>query len=480
MAAEKRAGGDISAEVSRRAFLRSAGVCAAGFAGLSALSSVGGGRALAALMGDGADSPVGPLVRDPAGVLDLPRGFSYRVISRWGDEMDDGLLVPALADGMAAFVDPSDGRRTVLVRNHENRSKPASLGPFGAGYERLGRVDRESLYDWGHGRTPALGGTTNIVYDTRRGEVEGQFLPLGGTVRNCAGGPTPWGSWLTCEEDVSTPDEIHERSHGWVFEVPAVSEVGLAEPRAIEAMGRFNHEAVAVDPATSIVYLTEDRGDGLLYRFVPEVRGEMGSGGRLEALAVKGERSRDLRNWGDGPSLGVGERLEVEWVELTGIDAPEDDLRLRGFGEAGAARFARLEGAAWADREAYFICTTGGARRKGQVFRYRPSPAEGTEGESERPGSLELMIEPNDASVLNMPDNCCVAPWGDLVVCEDNGTDSTRLLGVTRSGRAYRMARNAVSDSEFAGVCFSPDGTTLFVNIQADGLTLAVGGPWPG
>jgi len=473
MAIDERSGRGVSAELSRRAFLRSAGVCAAGFAGLGALSSVGGGRALASLLGDGGDSPVGPLVRDPAGVLDLPRGFSYRVISRWGDEMDDGLLVPALADGMSAFVDPSDARRTVIVRNHENRSKPSSLGPFGERYERLGRVDRKDLYDGGYGRMPALGGTTNIVYDTATGEIEGQFLSLGGTVRNCAGGPTPWGSWLSCEEDVSTRDEIHERSHGWVFEVPAVSEMGLAEPRAIEAMGRFNHEAVAVDPATSIVYLTEDRGDGLLYRFVPAVRGEMGSGGRLQALAVRGEGSRDLRNWGDGPAVGVGERLEAEWVDLDGIDAPEDDLRLRGFNDAGAARFARLEGAACADGEVYFICTTGGARRKGQVFRYRPSPVEGSEGE-------EMMVEPNDAAVLNMPDNCCVAPWGDLVVCEDNGTDSTRLLGVTPSGRVYRMARNAVSDSEFAGVCFSPDGTTLFVNIQSDGLTLAVRGPWPG
>lgn len=462
--------------MSRRSFLRAAGVCAAGFGGLRVLSELGGGEALA--IGN-VDERFGRVVREIGKEMNLPRGFTSRVISRAGAEMADGLVVPALPDGMWAFPHATREELTVLVRNHENRSAPAHAGPSGADRSRLGKVERSDLFDAGHGRWPALGGTTNVVYNTETGRVEREFLSLAGTNRNCAGGATPWGTWLTCEEDVTTPDERHERSHGWVFEVTAHAEPGLVEAKPIEGMGRFNHEAVAVDPRTSIVYLTEDRPDGLLYRFVPSVKGDMHAGGRLPALAVVGERSRDLRNWESRGHFGVGTRFECEWVDVDGIDAPDDNLRLRGFEEKGAARFARLEGIVWGDGAAYVICTTGGHLRKGQVFRYTPSRFEGAAGERDAPAALELFVEPNDPRVLNMPDNCCVAPWGDLIVCEDNGTDETRLVGVTPAGTVYDLARNAMSRSEFAGVCFSPDGSTMFVNMQYDGLTLAVRGPWP-
>jgi hypothetical protein len=469
----------VQERLSRRSFLRAAGVCAAGFGGLRFLAERPELIARAA-SGDASASPFGPVVADPAGVLDLPRGFSYRVISRAGDEMDDGLLVPALADGMAAFPHPDGSGKCVLVRNHEVESAPAELGPWGASYERFPRVASSSVYDAGHGKTPAQGGTTNIVYDPAAGEVEAEFLSLAGTVRNCAGGPTPWGSWLSCEEDVTLPDERHAARHGYVFEVPASAEPGLAAPEPIREMGRFNHEAVAVDPATSIVYLTEDRDDGLLYRFVPRVKGDMHGGGRLQALTVIGSPRRDLRNWGDGERVRAGEAFNVAWVDLDGVDPDTDDLRHRGFSERGAARFARLEGIAWADGEAYAVCTSGGRMRKGQVFRYVPSRYEGTERESEAPARLELFVEPNDAALMDMPDNCCVSPRGDLIVCEDNGRATTRLIGVTSAGVPYVLARNAKSASEFAGVCFSPDGSTMFVNMQYDGLTFAVRGPWTG
>jgi secreted PhoX family phosphatase len=301
-------------------------------------------------------------------------------------------------------------------------------------------------------------------------------MSLAGTLRNCAGGPTPWGSWLTCEETVARAGQAgNQRDHGWVFEVPATAEVGLADPQPIKAMGRFNHEAVAVDPRTGVIYLTEDRGDGLVYRFIPTAPGDLLKGGRLEALAVRGEPGFDTRNW-KRQAIRPGEAVEVEWIPMDGTDAPEDDLRFRGVG-AGAAPFARGEGIAWGEDAAYIVCTSGGAKRRGQVFRYRPSEHEGTPAEVDHPGTLSLFIEPEDADVVDMPDNVCVAPWGDLILCED-GPGEQGLVGVTPQGQLYRFARNARSNSEFAGACFSPDGSTMFVNIQHDGLTIAVTGPW--
>jgi uncharacterized protein len=174
----------------------------------------------------------GPLVPDAAGVLDLPQGFSYRIISSFGDAMDDGLRVPDAADGMGAF--RLDARRMALVRNHELRPSHQDRGPYAGG-----SAARPAAYDHADGR-PLPGGTTTIVYDYRSGRVEAQYLSLAGTIRNCAGGTTPWGSWLTCEEDLSRAGSGLERDHGWVFEVPAAAR-GLAEPVPLTGLGRFNH-----------------------------------------------------------------------------------------------------------------------------------------------------------------------------------------------------------------------------------------------
>ncbi len=141
----------------------------------------------------------GDLVDDPRRMIDLPRGFSYSIVSTVGDNMDDGLVVPGGPDGMAAFAG-ADGL-TVIVRNHE-LNPDHSQGPFGRGNRRLGPDKKSRLYDWGEGRTPGLGGTTTLVYDTGRQQLVRQFLSLAGTYRNCAGGPTPWGSWVSCEETV--------------------------------------------------------------------------------------------------------------------------------------------------------------------------------------------------------------------------------------------------------------------------------------
>jgi uncharacterized protein len=454
-------------QIDRRAFLQAASVVSAGFLGLARASS---GTRVPSLAG-----PLGPLVADPGGILDLPNGFTYRVISRVGDRMSDNLLVPGMPDGMAAFPGP-DGS-TILIRNHECETASWSPSALGPKYELRDKVDLSRFYDAGYGKTPAHGGTTTIVYDTRTAQVRKEFLSLGGTHRNCAGGHTPWGSWLTCEESAQIKDAVHEQDHGWVFEVPATSEIQLHKPEPIYDMGRFYHEAVAIDPGTGIVYLTEDRDDGLVYRFIPKVPGKMLEGGRLQMLAIVDQPGVDTRNH-QKQRFEIGSRARVQWMDCEDVRSPDDTLRLRGA-KAGAAVFARGEGIAWSKDGIYIVCTSGGRARRGQVWRYHPSPDEGTPEETRSPGTIELFIEPNDASVVDMPDNCVVAPWGDLILCEDGFEPNSYLVGVTKKGEVYKIARNAMSNGEFAGATFSPDASTLFVNLQIDGVTLAIKGPWP-
>ncbi len=432
----------------RRHFLRNTG---SAFAALAAAGCAG--RAGTQMASAPLAESYGALVPDPDGILDLPRGFSYRVLSSLGDAMSDGGTVPDKADGMGCF-DLGNGE-WALVRNHELRPGDGDGGASGPAFDTVARSLR-----------PLPGGTTTVVLDAATLEVKREYRSLAGTIRNCAGGVTPWGSWLTCEEDVSTPDGRINQSHGWVFEVPANAERQV-DPVPLKAMGRFNHEAACVDPVSGIVYMTEDRMDSLLYRYVPTIRSDLSRGGVLEALKLEGVA--DSRNW-DAQAIAPGERVWGSWVRLDDVEAPEDDLRMRGAA-AGATLFARGEGMWMGEGEFFFTCTNGGKAKEGQIFRVQPRPR--------GPDFIDLFYESTDRDIYSFGDNLTIAPDGHLIICEDqySATVDNHLRGVTPAGEAYAFARLRLQ-TEPAGACFSPDGRTLFVNAYAPTRTLAITGPW--
>jgi secreted PhoX family phosphatase len=418
----------------------------------------------------------GPLQPDPGGLLDLPEGFHYRVISRVGQGMDDGFVVPGLADGMHAF--PAADGRTILLRNHELNPRSEQTA-FRAMKGTLSDRQLARIYDPGAGR----GGVTTVVIDTADDTVERQFLSLAGTLRNCSGGATPWDSWISSEEIVIDAGQHGaRREHGYNFEVPA-NALELVEPLPLKAMGRFNHEAVAVDGRSGAVYQTEDRKDSLLYRFLPNERQRLAAGGRLQAMIIRDLPGVHTGNHGDASTtFTTGQRFAVDWVDLQDATSPNDDLRHQGRSK-GAAVFVRGEGMT-VEVDAtgtciWFVATTGGPGGLGQLWCYRPAENEGAADEGQRPGTVELGVEPRNVELLRNADNLTLAPSGDLLVCEDNPV-AQHIVGITASGGIYRFAANARRDSEITGVTFSADGSTLFFNLQKPGLTFAVKGPWHG
>lgn len=403
-------------------------------------------------------------------ILELPPGFNYRAFSIVGQTMSDGSLVPADHDGMAAF--PGPGNTTILVRNHE-------LSPFENKFGNNAGVVAPANMKYSTGAT---GGTTTLVVGPNR-ELIKDFASLSGTIRNCAGGPTPWGSWISCEETFEATLN-GTKWHGYNFEVPARAEFGLADPVALVDMGRFNHEAIAVDPNTGYIYETEDRGDSCLYRFVPKVGqvtapGQLTQGGTLYALKIKG--SATSVNTSNNASLGgtpgqfpVGASFPVEWVKIDNPNPATDTVRKEAQSKA-AATFFRGEGIWYGNGLIYFTATQGGppatnasnGRGNGQVWVYNPANE-----------TLTLLVEATPSGeLLDEPDNITVSPFGDLFLCEDGGGEQY-VVGVNNKGELYQFARNGISNSEFCGACFSPDGNTLFVNIQTPGITLAIWGPW--
>ena len=404
------------------------------------LAGVAGWRALASEASNARRAPkgrFGPLRPDPDGVLDLPEGFRYRVLDRRGAPMDDGHLGPALPDGMGCF--PTADGKLALMRNHE------LPGMAGSGY-----VDAPPTvaYSADH-----AGGVTRLVVDPDGFERMSSNLVLTGTSRNCAGGHSPWG-WLSCEETT-------EPSHGYVFLCDAEAST-VQRPRRIDAYGRFQHEAAVVDPESLVAYLTEDVGTAAFYRFVP-ASPSTPFDGVLQALRVRGKPRFDTAR-----AMHVGERLDVEWVDIPD-PTPANGATYAQALARDAAVFSRCEGIDLADGAVTFCSTTGGPAGAGQVFRLEP------EGDG---GTLQLVAQSLDTATLHCPDNVSVAPWGEVYLAEDPfGRPFVR--GITEGGEVFDFARNALSWGEIAGICFSPDGRAMFASLQHDGLTVVITGPFP-
>ena len=436
-----------------------------------------------------------PDKRDGQVRLHLPRGFHYRSFHDTESPvvLDDGTRLPGRHDGMGAFRGP-DGS-TVLVRNHEVNNP---VGAFGPG----------TPYD------PAAGGGTTTIQVGKHGEVQRAFTSLNGTMMNCSGGQMPWGSWVTCEETVNGPDvgpdftgadnTLLTKPHGYVFEVPAG---GQSTREPITKAGRFPHEAVSFDPVGGHLYLTEDNFafPSGFYRYQPKRHpmetGRLDNEGHLQMLAVKGQPNAHLE-----AHQARGATYDVTWVDIEhpdptfpytpGVPAETtNDDALQYVGRQGredpkgAAGFSRLEGQVYDDGVVFFTSTQGGGAAEtgdelengygngfGQVWAY-----------DTRREQLTCVYQSPGKQTFDFPDNITVSPRGTLVVCEDSDADNY-LRGLSTGGQLWDIAVNRLRssvtgktryDDEFAGSTFSPDGKTLFVNIQAGaGMTFAIWGPW--
>lgn len=414
----------------------------------------------------------GPLVPDPGRLLSLPEGFSYELLAEAGvTTLESGEPSPSDPDGSAVFAD-EEGH--ALVVNHEIEGSEDFAVPPLPGV----------TYDAG-----AEGGTTTIRVDASGKRVE-EYVSLAGTHNNCAGGRTPWGTWLTCEETEQRAGGQYQKDHGFVFEVDPLDRAANQDPVPLRFLGRYSHEALAIDPRSTTIYLTEDAVNphGGFYRWTPPAGMTFGKGslrelalsdggdtaGRLEAMRCtwRGKHIHDL-------SLATepGTTYKVEWLEVEDRLATDVSVR-KQFANSRVTRSRKLEGAYWGDDGAYFIASfarfTDGSviEHDGQVWFYDPRKETVT-----LRTIFRVNPDPEQDTHYDGPDNIVVCHDGGLIVAED-GEGINHLLGVTPDGEVYAMARNDLNGAEFTGPTFSEDGKILFANIHEPGHVFAIRGPW--
>jgi secreted PhoX family phosphatase len=418
----------------------------------------------------GAPAGYGPLVPDPAGILSLPAGFSYTIVAQSGvTTLESGEPTPDDPDGTAVFV-RHGGNGSILVNNHEIGDTESYRVPLVPGF----------VYDPKGG-----GGTTTIEVD-RDGNRIREYVSLAGTHNNCAGGRTPWDTWLTCEETEGSPAGSTMR-HGYVFEVDPYDRDANRAPKPIKALGRYSHEACAVDPHEDRIYLTEDATgpNGLLFRWTPpddalplgkgSLRALADDAGTLQAMKASTRRGVHV------PDLAVatvpGTTYRVEWVDVPDRDAAATSVR-KQFADGQITRSRKLEGMWWGDGGAYFVAsfarTTDGsaAQHDGQVWFLDPD---------EDTIELQLWFAYTSADQdgdPDGPDNITVSPFGGVMIAED-GDGKNHLVGATDDGQTFFFARNELAgDSEFTGPTFSHNKKILFANVQTPGHVFAIRGPF--
>ncbi|UKY49465.1 alkaline phosphatase PhoX [Streptomyces inhibens] len=472
-------------DFAKRSALTGAGVALAGSVGVLATAPGAIGEEAPAAGPDGAADGqghtigYGPLIEDPDGILALPAGFSYKIITRTGvTKLDTGESTPSNHDGTGTF----EGHRgtTLLVNNHELKGPRADWPhpvPLAEGL----------VYD------PAASGGCTVVEVAKDGTPVGEWVGIAGTSTNCAGGTTPWGTWLTGEE---TEDKAGEhgmtKDHGYVFEVDPHDRRAGRDPKPIKALGRYAHEAVVVDPKRGHLFLTEDAAtpNGLFYRWTPphgfrhgrgQLRTLADDAGVLEAFKCFDSGGRFVDDLSRATQTGTV--YGVDWVEVPDRDARTVSVR-KQFTDGEITRARKLEGLWWADGGAYIVSSFARAespvQHDGQVWFYDPR---------RRTLTLKVLLgvnqDPSKDGAFDGPDNITVSPYGGLIIAED-GEGVQHLFGATDDGRTYPIARNDLNNgtadkpefSEFTGPVFSPDGRTLFANIQEPGIMLAITGPW--